>query len=74
MSSLSGYKVSQPSGIAVGGGFKDWFIEHFHRPAFTIEVGKGKNPLSMTVFESEYKKVDKMLWYLMRYTIKNSGG
>ncbi|MDO4747975.1 MAG: M14 family metallocarboxypeptidase [Eubacteriales bacterium] len=74
MSALSGYKVSQPSGIAVGGGFKDWFIEHFHRPAFTIEVGKGKNPLSMTVFESEYKKVEKMLWYLMRYTIKNSGG
>ena len=27
------------------GGFKDWFIDCFHRPGFTIEAGKGKNPL-----------------------------
>lgn len=71
MAQLSDYTVSHPQGIAVGGGFKDWFIEHFHCPAFTIEVGKGENPLSPDIFDSEYEKVSTMLWYLLDYTIKN---
>ena len=60
-SNLSGYKLSQPEGLAVGGGFKDWFIKEFNRPAFTIEVGKGKNPLPMSDFTSIYEKLEKML-------------
>ncbi len=70
LSELSGYTVSKPTGIAVGGGFKDWFIEEFHRPAFTLEIGKGVNPLSTDVFDSEYPKVSKMLKYILEYTIK----
>lgn len=42
---VSGYRLSQPEGCACYGGCKDWFIEKFHKPAFTIEVGFGKNPL-----------------------------
>ena len=34
-----------PQSSASMGGFKDWFIEAFRRPGFTIEVGKGRNPL-----------------------------
>ncbi len=41
----SGYALEVPTGLAVGGGFKDWFITEFCRPGFTIEIGKGKNPL-----------------------------
>lgn len=69
MAKLSGYRVSQPSGIAVGGGFKDWFIEKFCRPAFTLEVGEGENPLSPDVFDSEYPRVSKMLFYLLQYSL-----
>lgn len=69
MAELSGYTVSHPQGIAVGGGFKDWFIEHLHRPAFTIEVGMGENPLSPDIFDSEYEKVSTMLWCLLEYAI-----
>ena len=29
-------------------GFKDWFLQCFRRPAFTIEMGIGENPLPMT--------------------------
>lgn len=65
LSSLSGYSVAYPQGIAVGGGFKDWFIEKFFRPAFTFEIGKGVNPLSPEVFDDEYPRVSKMLWYLL---------
>ena len=72
MAELSGYTVSHPVGVAVGGGFKDWFIEHFHRPAFTIEVGKGENPLPPEIFNTEYKKVSVMLWYLLSYTISHN--
>lgn len=65
MSKLSSYKVSHPQGIAVGGGFKDWFLKCFSRPAFTLEIGLGVNPLPMNVFDSEYILVRRMLWYLL---------
>ncbi|MBQ8550960.1 MAG: M14 family metallocarboxypeptidase [Clostridia bacterium] len=41
----SGYALDVPTGLAVGGGFKDWFISEFSRPGFTVEIGKGQNPL-----------------------------
>ncbi len=47
ISSLSGYTLSVPSGSAAYGGLKDWFIKEFDRPAFTIECGKGENPLPL---------------------------
>ncbi len=31
-------------------GYKDWFIQDWRRPGFTIEVGRGVNPLPMTQF------------------------
>ena len=61
------FLVAHPEDIAVGGGFKDWFIEKFHRPAFTLEIGKGVNPLSPDVFDTEYPLVSNMLWYLLAY-------
>lgn len=65
LAALSGYKVSHPQGVAVGGGFKDWFIEYFHKPAFTFECGIGENPLPPQTFYTEYSKVSKMLWHLL---------
>lgn len=61
MSYSSGYQISQPEGLAVGGGFKDWFVEKFRRPAFTIEVGKGQNPLPIEDIDDIYKKIREML-------------
>lgn len=58
----SEYNLSEPEGLAVGGGFKDWFITEFKKPAFTVEVGKGKNPLPISEFDSIYKKIEKMLY------------
>lgn len=60
---MSGYKVSKPEGLAVGGGFKDWFIEEFERPAFTIEVGHGKNPLPLEEFPEIYNKIKNALYF-----------
>lgn len=67
LSHLSGYKVSHPQTMAVGGGFKDWFIKEFHKMGFTIEVGLGENPLPPEIFQSEYPLVFRMLWYLLLF-------
>lgn len=45
LAAASGYRLVENDGLASHGGFKDWFIEYFDRPAFTVEMGKGENPL-----------------------------
>lgn len=35
---LTGYKLGKPPKKATGGGFTDWFITTYHRPALTIEI------------------------------------
>lgn len=61
MARSSGYKKSSPEGLAVGGGFKDWFITEFSRPAFTVEIGKGRNPLPASDLLPIYNKIEEML-------------
>lgn len=65
MAKLSGYTVAEPEDIAVGGGFKDWVIEELCIPAFTIEVGKGENPLDISQLLPIYTKIEKMLLYML---------
>ena len=62
LSDASGYALDYPTGLAIGGGFKDWFISEFRRPAFTIEIGKGENPLPDSSSEQIYRKIKKMLF------------
>ena len=45
MSALCGYAVAKPEPAACFGGLKDWFILEYDRPGFTLECGKGVNPL-----------------------------
>ncbi len=61
MATVSGYAVAAPTGYASYGGFKDWFIDCYHRPGFTIELGRGKNPLPLSDFEPLYHKAREML-------------
>ena len=52
------YKLSKPETDAGGGGFTDWFISTYHRPAMTVEisylVGETNPPLS--IFQKEWKR------------------
>ncbi len=61
LGAASGYTVTDPIGMASHGGFKDWFISCFHRPGFTIELGRGVNPLPVETFEDIYHKAREML-------------
>ena len=58
VSKLTGYKLGKPPKQATGGGFTDWFITTYHRPALTIEisplVGETSPPLS--IFNTEWKR------------------
>ena len=64
MSASSGYTLSEPTEIASHGGFKDWFIERYGKPGFTVEIGKGKNPLPPTELNSIYHRLEEMLMLL----------
>ena len=66
MATASGYALDTPLGIATGGGFKDWFIKEFSRPGFTVEIGRGKNPLPADTAGNIYNRIREML---LLYTI-----
>ena len=51
---VSGYKEVQY--IDSHAGFKDWFIQEFRKPGFTLELGKGINPLPLSQFFDIYRK------------------
>ncbi|HEX2937535.1 MAG TPA: M14 family metallocarboxypeptidase [Ruminiclostridium sp.] len=61
LADASGYSVSQQQGLASHGGFKDWYINVFAKPGFTIEIGRGKNPLPPDNLNEVYEKLEKML-------------
>jgi g-D-glutamyl-meso-diaminopimelate peptidase len=37
-------------------GYKDWFIQEYRRPGYTIEVGVGVNPLPVEQFDTIYNQ------------------
>lgn len=37
-------------------GYKDWFIQDWRRPGFTVELGRGTNPLPLSQFDENYEK------------------
>ena len=51
---LSGYALAETPYVSGFAGYKDWFIKTWRRPGFTIEAGKGENPLPLSQFEPIY--------------------
>ena len=52
---VSGYTLEDTPFESAFAGYKDWFIQNFRRPGFTIEVGSGVNPLPLSQFDKIYK-------------------
>lgn len=59
MERVSGYQAIKY--IDSHAGFRDWFIMEFEKPGFTIEVGKGVNPLPLSSFQQNYQDVKRIL-------------
>ena len=51
---VSGYTIEETPYASGYAGYKDWFIEHYDRPGYTIEAGLGENPLDMSQFAQIY--------------------
>ncbi len=52
---LSGYAMEDTPYESSFAGYKDWFIQRFRRPGYTIEVGSGTNPLPLEQFDEIYR-------------------
>ena len=53
---ISGYELSEVPYESAFAGYKDWFIQNFRRPGYTIEVGLGENPLPLRQFDEIYRE------------------
>ena len=51
----SGYKLANTPYNSSFAGYKDWFIQDYNRPGYTIEAGIGTNPLPISQFNQIYK-------------------
>ncbi len=51
---LSGYELADTPEESSYAGYKDWFIQEWRRPGYTVEVGEGENPLPLSQFEEIY--------------------
>ena len=53
-SNVSGYTLEETPYNSSFAGYKDWFIQNYNRPGYTIEVGDGENPLPISQFNEIY--------------------
>jgi g-D-glutamyl-meso-diaminopimelate peptidase len=53
-SRVSGYEAVQY--VDSFAGYKDWFIQEFQRPGYTVELGTGMNPLPISQFDEIYQE------------------
>ncbi|MBN9655661.1 LysM peptidoglycan-binding domain-containing protein [Halobacillus sp. GSS1] len=51
---VSGYKPIRY--VDSFSGYKDWFIQDFRQPGFTVELGMGVNPLPLEQFDEIYQE------------------
>lgn len=54
LSQVSGYAVEDTPYASGFAGYKDWFIQEFYRPGYTIEAGIGTNPLPLSQWDEIY--------------------
>ena len=51
----SGYLLTEVPYNSSFAGYKDWFIQTYNRPGYTIEAGIGENPLPISQFNEIYR-------------------
>ena len=50
----SGYTLANATYNSSFAGYKDWFVQNYNRPGYTIEAGLGNNPLPISQFNKIY--------------------
>ena len=54
LAEASGYLLAETPFNSSFAGYKDWFIQTYNRPGYTIEAGIGENPLPISQFDEIY--------------------
>ena len=52
---LSGYSLADAPYESSFAGYKDWFIQNYRHPGYTVEAGTGENPLPAEQFPGIYR-------------------
>lgn len=65
LANLSGYALELTPENSAYAGYKDWFIQEYNLPGYTIEAGKGENPLPLNQFSRIYAKNEPLLTYAL---------
>lgn len=58
---LSGYAAEETPFASGFAGYKDWFIQDYVRPGYTLELGRGVNPLPISDFDAICERVRGIL-------------
>lgn len=58
---VSGYSLEEVPYNSSFAGYKDWFIQNYNRPGYTIEAGIGVNPLPISQFDEIYQDNEGIL-------------
>ncbi len=59
---MTGYTLSEAKSSASYGGLTDWYIKEFDKPSYTIECGRGENPLDIRQANSIYLRLRELLF------------
>lgn len=51
---VSGYRLADVPYTSSFAGYKDWFLQQYRKPGYTIEAGIGINPLPISQFNEIY--------------------
>ncbi|MCL2434425.1 MAG: M14 family metallopeptidase [Clostridia bacterium] len=55
-STLSGYAMEVTPAFSANAGYRDWFIQTFNKPGYTIEAGEGESPLPLSDLSRIYEE------------------
>lgn len=69
MERCSGYRLTEVPTESSRAGYKDWFIQKYQRPGFTVECGLGKNPLPISQLDTIYAHVEPILETALLYPL-----
>ncbi len=62
LANLCGYRLSDAEGSASYGGLTDWCALEGQIPCFTLECGKGSNPLPLSDSDAIYRRLERLLF------------
>ena len=72
MARVSGYSLDNTEGYSSYGGYKDWVIEEFSVPSYTVEVGYGENPLPEEQIDRISEQNFPLMWEMIGYVLEKN--